>query len=677
MDSSTLTQLINARAQVPRCGVPYFSEQIVPNHYGSVQSFYFNKCQVFEPCCAPSTQIPKSTNPVLSPLVTFELSNSTMLMRNLIISPTFMCRISISGFDPSGYIETNGQTIQFTSSFNQIIECGPTVNIYGSSIGSLFLKPQVECSLNITLLSKISSGTGLVVGAENSSINVEINSIYIPAPLVDFGFGGQINFGDNSTIFATITATALDLTNLSGSVPSIYLNSFNKGNLESLTIPANTTFLSIENNSFTSFDLTGISIETFNCKNNNGISDFNSLGTLPNSLQTLDISGTGIIVLGSIPVTLQNLYINNTGFTDTFNIPTTIKHLECKNTAITTLNGNSSTSLEELICSDNNNLAIINLSDSTSLNVINLDNCLALTGIELNNTAIVDFDINNNISVQRIYLQNCTALNNVNVSGCTSLSIFYITNSLLRAIDVSTLPLITLFINNNNSLEQINAGSCQNLSNLDISGCTSLQEIEITNNSLITIINWNGFFNLNNINLFNCTGLISLDVSACFNLNNLNINNCSSLTTLNTTNTAISLINLSTNTLLVTFTASSSHISQIDLQNNTSIKYIYAQNCDFLQFLILNACTSLEQIDVTGSTNLPAINIDNQCTSLNNIKVSNTAFNTTSANFVAGELIVAATTAGNFDLSGCGVTIDLGSHLETLQNPPYSWNVTV
>lgn len=373
MDSSTLTRFINARAQLPQtCTPPYlYSSNILLNRQVGTQQLW-NAGKMVAPSCCPI----KTTTSVVPPLpvpvqriVSLQLSNPSL--GPMPMSGTFSCRIQIPGgyvqqISYAGSIITNGITYSFNGmNFNQIIECGPTIDInvglFENPPGNPFtivVNPQVDCNADITIYDSINSPLGaqfiiLGIGAENSSINVGVASINIPTPLNYFP---EI-ITSTETFFSTIVASSIDLSSVLMNDSVISLNSYNTGNLSTLVFNNNYdkfSSISIQNNSFTTFDLTNFTnLTSFICNNNTSL---NSLGSLSSSLTSLEIDGTaisGTFDLSSLN-SLFKFSCNGTSIDDLGTLPASLVNLSASGCA----------SLTSLTLGSTSALKTINLSNS-------------------------------------------------------------------------------------------------------------------------------------------------------------------------------------------------------------------------------------------------------------------------------------------------------------------------
>jgi Leucine-rich repeat (LRR) protein len=180
-----------------------------------------------------------------------------------------------------------------------------------------------------------------------------------------------------------------------------------------------------------------------------------------------------------------------------------------------------------------------------------------------------------------------------------------------------------------------------NLTTLDISGCTNLQWLDCRNNQL-TSLNVSGLTNLQSLDCMN-NQLSSLNVSGCTNLlslgccNNqltsLNVNGLSNLQTLLCYNNQLTSLNVSGITNLQSLDCGYNQLTSLNVSGLTNLQELY---CSFNQLTSLNVSglTNLQELwcynnqltslNVSGITNLQWLDCgNNQLTSLNVSGITN------------------------------------------------------
>ena len=152
--------------------------------------------------------------------------------------------------------------------------------------------------------------------------------------------------------------------------------------------------------------------------------------------------------------------------------------------------------------------------------------------------------------------------NNLNLSGCTSLEELNCDmNNNLTSLDVSSCT----------SLVKL---SCYytNLTSLDLSSCTSLEELNCFDN------------NLTSLDLSNNPALSELGCEYN-NLTSLDVSSCTALTYLNCSDNNLTSLDLSQNTALTYLNCSDNNLASFDLSQNTALTYL---NCTYNQLTSLD-----------------------------------------------------------------------------------------
>ena len=296
------------------------------------------------------------------------------------------------------------------------------------------------------------------------------------------------------------------------------------------------------NNQLTTLTVSGKSkLKTLRVSGNTGLA---SLYCYNNALTSLNVSGC---------TALANLYCYEnpslstiTGLADCTNLSivyayscnftslslanrTNLATLDCSSNKLTSLNLTGCTALSYLVCSDNTNLtAITGLADCKAITSLNCNSCAitnlnpvnTMTGITLlsaTNNKLTSLVVTNKSNLKTLLVQNNPTLTslqcyynnltNLNVSGCTALSdlrcynndnLTYIGGlgscSELTYFDCEDCAINTLNgIQNKTNLQTLLARN-NNLTQLDVTGCTALTKIncyknQITGSNMTTLVN--------------------------------------------------------------------------------------------------------------------------------------------------------------------------------------------
>ena len=188
-----------------------------------------------------------------------------------------------------------------------------------------------------------------------------------------------------------------------------------------------------------------------------------------------------------------------------------------------------------------------------------------------------------------------------------------------------------------------------NFLELDLSGRTTLTDVDVSDNEEITSINLKGCSalktvraaldkSLESIDLQGCTSLVScvaygtklkaIDVSACTlleslivyasSLSSLDVSACTALTNLNAGCSTLASVKLPANSVITTLSLSeSSKLSSLDLSvlpglkslsiGNTSISSLDLAKCPLLEKLDIDSCKKITTLDVSHNLHLKSI----------------------------------------------------------------------
>jgi len=232
-----------------------------------------------------------------------------------------------------------------------------------------------------------------------------------------------------------------------------------------------------------------------------------------------------------------------------------------------------------------NSVTSLNLNNNGVADFTGIQDFISLTYLEAdgNNPATV-LDLSNHPTLTYLRMDG-SQVENINLSGCTA-------------------------------LEDLAVGQNVNLTNLDLSGCTSLERLALVSSSL-TSLDLSGLISLEELNIQNS------------DITNLNLNNCQNLHTILAANHNLSSLDLSTNISLAYFdiTYSRGTLTDLDLSNCPDLWMLLAQSgqntLPLTRLSSLNVSgTSLREIhvaynnlislDLSGQTKLELIDAKGQ-----------------------------------------------------------------
>ncbi len=387
------------------------------------------------------------------------------------------------------------------------------------------------------------------------------------------------------------------------------------------------------------------------------LSDVPSLVTLDISacteLEGVSLLNTGLTTLsvtGSSALTQFWVYNNANLESLSLTGATELKNIKLSS-------GMENTALKNLAIT-NCGITSIDVAYLTALTSLNISGCTGITSLDFSSTsgltALETLDVSNNGSLTYLNLSTLTSLKTITVINSGFMTHIDISNTQLTGIDTTGMYNIEEYVARDatklTSVFVQNSGA--NLKKLDISGCTSLTDVNVSSNTGLTELNASG-----------CTGITSLDVSKCTLLTKLNLSNTSitsidvldltELTILDVSGTAIEMLDVSYCQVL----------ESVDMSNCTSLTVfamasgepyssftsLNASGCTAITDLQIEACTSITTLDLSGLTSLRALYL-NDCTGITTINVSNTDL----TSLDIGE----CTAIESIDITGTSITVD-------------------
>ena len=220
------------------------------------------------------------------------------------------------------------------------------------------------------------------------------------------------------------------------------------------------------------------------------------------------------------------------------------------------------TQLTYLMCYSNN-LTSVDVSALTKLVYLNLGY-----------NKLTSINVSSNTALQELYLQHNSFSSSINVSSHSALRTFWVTdNPNLRG----------LYCWRNN------------LTNFDVSGCTSLTELKCYNNDNLTTIG----------GLDDCTALTYLDCEDCSIISLSDLSGLSKLETLLARNNWLSTLDVSYH----------SYLTRVRVSGNTRLTELNCYSCD-LNSLDVSGCTGLTKLKCYYNAHLDAIAGLSTCTAL-------------------------------------------------------------
>ncbi|MBO4580489.1 MAG: leucine-rich repeat domain-containing protein [Clostridiales bacterium] len=265
-----------------------------------------------------------------------------------------------------------------------------------------------------------------------------------------------------------------------------------------------------------------------------------------------------------------------------------LKKLDCYDSGICKLNIASCTLLEELDCSSNYNrseeyaLKQIDISKNTKLKKLYCNNnsfeSLDLsknTGLEILNcrdSGISKLDLSNNKNLKELECSN---------NGITSLDLT--NNKSLKSLDCYSCKITKIVFSQDSALEHISCYA-NKLNNLDVSSCKSLKKLECSGNDTLTDLKISGCTSLVELMCTECkikaidaSGLSSLMTITCRNnkIASLKVSGCSALERIDCIDNQLTSLNIKDCKKLGGLYCYGNKISSLDINYNASLLKAY------------------------------------------------------------------------------------------------------
>ena len=282
---------------------------------------------------------------------------------------------------------------------------------------------------------------------------------------------------------------------------------------------------------------------------------------------------------------------------------------------------NCGSSLETLTVS-NSNLTILPTETMSALKTLNAENCTGLTSIDMITMPnIENLDISGCRNITTIDLTDCTALTDLDVSdtgiteldvsSCTSLVNLNASDTAITGLEANySLYMETVDVSNCTSLDGLvmNQESNNNLTSVNVSGCTNMIYLQIENSNSLQELDLSGLSSLSAAYLTDCTAITSIDISntQMSDISSLNISALSNFKTLKASNADLSdseLASMLKTSLEVIDVSDNSAVTSIDLTGFVNLKTLNVSNTGITD-LLTSECVSLETIDASNCTQL-------------------------------------------------------------------------
>lgn len=326
---------------------------------------------------------------------------------------------------------------------------------------------------------------------------------------------------------------------------------------------------------------------------------------------------------------------------------------ECSNLTDIILTG--STSLRKIHSSYNGKLVNVDLSSSSADSVI-VEYCANLASLNTSNCAGMT-----HLTIIMTTMPS-TVVDYPRLDGCQNLRSMYLNNLPAQSLDLTAQTLLdSLDISYCYNLKDLNCSGLTNLkhfnlveggSNVNLSGCTSLKELDLKGSYLNTL-QTDGMTGLEFLRIQNASSIASLSIPVLPNLQEIQLNSMGSLSSFSIAEgnavkrlRLYDLQNLNYNNLAIN---SSSSLEQLyinnmagstefgeyalDLSGYSALKLVNIESCEYLKDVSFSSCSSISKLHTKYCGYLTDINIDG-CSSLTELDLTSTGIGTDMAIYV-------------------------------------------
>lgn len=326
---------------------------------------------------------------------------------------------------------------------------------------------------------------------------------------------------------------------------------------------------------------------------------------------------------------------------------------ECSNLTDIILTG--STSLRKIHSSYNGKLVNVDLSSSSADSVI-VEYCANLASLNTSNCAGMT-----HLTIIMTTMPS-TVVDYPRLDGCQNLRSMYLNHLPTQSLDLTAQTLLdSLDISYCYNLKDLNCSGLTNLkhfnlveggSNVNLSGCTSLKELDLEGDYLNTM-QTDGMTGLEFLRIQNASSITSLSIPVLPNLQEIQLNSMGSLSSLsiaegnavkrlrlydlqnlNYNNLAINSSS-SLEQLYINYMAGSTEFGEyaLDLSGYSALKLVNIESCEYLKDVSFSSCSSISKLHTKYCSYLTDINIDG-CSSLTELDLTSTGIGTDMAIYV-------------------------------------------
>ena len=272
-------------------------------------------------------------------------------------------------------------------------------------------------------------------------------------------------------------------------------------------------------------------------------------------------------------------------------------------------------------------LEVLRMNNS-NLGSLDLTNCASLIELQAQNNSLTEIDVADLVNLTKIDCGGNTSGLTIKASGCESLDVISIYSANLENLNIDNTNLSWAdlwFIDTNANLTTISAESCPlmtgindltpvaypHLKTLNVSGCSTLVNINLPNALALEAVNVTGCMALTHLTLSTATAVSVTGFADCESLQLLNLSSALSSVEYDfSSNTA--LVSLQLNACVKKLNISNTMLNSGGFLFNggtPQLETLTAENCLSLTGLVLYEYDLLETVNLAGCVNLETLSL--------------------------------------------------------------------
>lgn len=268
--------------------------------------------------------------------------------------------------------------------------------------------------------------------------------------------------------------------------------------------------------------------------------------------------------------------------------------------------------LPEIDVSHNTNLEHIEVSGNP-IRSLDVTNCKSLTALAFDNTSITEIDLSNAKNLVDLSCSMCS-IKELDLSGMRDLEYIDCCQTQISKLDLSQAANLEYLHSSDTHLTSLDVSKNPKLLVLDIS-FNDISSIDLSNNKNLQALRASVMPNLTSLDVSNCTQLDELSCNETA-ITSLDVSHCNQLKELSCRETSITELDLSKNKTLVSLDCTGGSLKYLKLGNKPFLEELYVDGNELHDLdlskcdqLCVVTCTSnqISQLDITKLTHIQGL----------------------------------------------------------------------